>query len=128
MRIMKLLLRGALLLAAAAAHAHAHLTSSVPADHSTGEAPQRIELSFSEPARITALALQREGQDAYKLTPPAAAAGKFTVPVPRLSPGSYTLSWRVVSDDGHVTTGTLHFTVAPSPERGSASSNPNHGI
>ena len=128
MTIMRLLLGGALLLAAATVHAHAHVTGSVPADHSTGKAPERIELSFSETARITALALQREGQEAYKLTPPAAAAARFTIPVPRLLPGSYTLSWRVVSDDGHVMTGTLHFTVIPSPEKGSASPGSNHGI
>jgi methionine-rich copper-binding protein CopC len=127
MSIMRLLLGAALLSAAAAVYAHAHVTGSVPADHSTGEAPERIELSFSETARITALALQRDGQEAHKLTPPAGAAARFTIPVPRLSPGSYTLSWRVVSDDGHVMTGTLHFIVVPPPERGSASSGSNHG-
>jgi len=128
MTILRLLLGGAFLLVAAAAHAHAHVTGSVPADHSTGKAPERIELSFSEVAHITALALQRDGQEASKLTPPSAAAARFTIPMPRLSPGNYTLSWRVVSDDGHVMSGTLHFTVVPSPERGSGSSGSNHGI
>ena len=50
MSIMRLLLGAALLSAAAAVYAHAHVTGSVPADHSTGEAPERIELSFSETA------------------------------------------------------------------------------
>jgi copper resistance protein C len=36
------------------------------------------------------------------------------VPLPRLAPGRYTLSWRVVGEDSHVVPGTLHFTVVES--------------
>src|SRR5215472_6396957 len=97
MTIMRLLGTGMLLLAAAAVQAHAHLTDSVPADHSTGQAPERIELSFSEAAHITALTLQRDREDPHKLTTPAATAAKLTIPVPKLAPGSYTLSWRALS-------------------------------
>jgi methionine-rich copper-binding protein CopC len=28
-----------------------------------------------------------------------------------LTPGTYSVSWRVVSDDGHVMGGALHFTL-----------------
>src|SRR5215470_12042949 len=126
MTMMRLLGTGMLLLAAATVNAHAHLTDSVPADHSTGKAPERIELSFSEAAHITALTLQREGEEAHKLTPPAATAAKLTIPVPKLTPGSYTLSWRVVSEDGHMMAGALHFTVVGSSTTGSASSRPQH--
>jgi methionine-rich copper-binding protein CopC len=72
-------------------------------------------LSFSEAARLTALTLQREGAEARKLAPPATAAARFTIPVPDLVSGSYTLTWRAVGSDGHVTSGAVHFKVLESP-------------
>jgi methionine-rich copper-binding protein CopC len=107
---------GTVLLALAAnAQGHAHLAASVPADGSTGNAPEHIVLTFSEAARITAMTLQREGEEAHKVAPlPTAAAAEVTIPVPTLVPGKYTLSWRCVSGDGHVMSGTLHFTVVQS--------------
>jgi methionine-rich copper-binding protein CopC len=119
MIVTKWLISGALLLSVVTAHAHAHLTASAPAEGSTGTAPEHIVLTFSEAARITAMTLQHEGEAPRKLTPlPAEMAARITVPLPRLSPGKYTLSWRVVSDDGHVVPGTLHFTVLESPAGG----------
>ena len=119
MSVTKWFTGGALLILVATAHAHAHLTAAVPAEGSTGEAPEHIVLSFSEAARITALTLQREGEEPHKLSPlPAEVAARITVPVPRLSPGKYTLSWRVVGADGHVVPGVLHFTVLESPAAG----------
>jgi methionine-rich copper-binding protein CopC len=29
-----------------------------------------------------------------------------------LTPGTYSVNWRVVSDDGHIMAGALHFTLA----------------
>ena len=126
MSITRFIVGGALLAIASAVHAHAHLNGSAPAENSSGKSPERVELSFSEPARLTALTLQRDGEEARKLTPPTATAARLTIPVPGLVPGRYTLSWRVVGEDGHVTTGALHFTVVPSAETGSASSGPSH--
>lgn len=119
MTLAKWLTGGALLLLAAVAHAHAHLTAAVPADGSVGKAPEHIVLTFSEAARLTAMTLQREGEEPHKLTPlPAEMGTRITVPLPKLSPGRYTLSWRVVSDDGHIVPGTLHFTVLESDAAG----------
>ena len=104
---------------AATAYAHAHLTAAVPAEDSAGTAPQQVVLTFSEAARITSMTLQREGEEPHKLTPlPAEVAARITVPLPRLSPGKYTLSWRVVGDDGHIVPGALHFTVVESAAPG----------
>ena len=115
----KWLTGAALLLLVAVAHAHAHLTAAVPADGSAGTAPEHIVLTFSEAARLTALSLQREGEEPRKLTPlPVEMGTRITVPLPKLSPGRYTLSWRVVSDDGHVVPGALHFTVRESDAAG----------
>jgi methionine-rich copper-binding protein CopC len=107
-----------LLALTATAHAHAHLTDSDPSDGSTTQAPEHIVLTFSEPARLTAVTLQKDGGEVRKLAPlPTTMAARITLPLPRIEPGKYTLSWRVVGDDGHLTSGALHFTVVESAAR-----------
>lgn len=116
MALTKWLAGAAVLILVATAHAHAHLSAAVPPEGSSGKAPERVVLSFSEAARITTMTLQREGEEPRKLTPlPAEMAARITVPLPRLSPGKYTLSWRAIGSDGHVVPGALHFTVLESP-------------
>jgi len=112
MTVTKCVIASVLLFWAVTAHAHAHLSASVPAEGSTGKAPEQIVLTFSEAARVTAMTLLREGEASRKLPLPASAAAHITVPLPKLLPGHYTLTWRLLSDDGHVTSGSLHFTVA----------------
>jgi methionine-rich copper-binding protein CopC len=111
MTVTKCIIASALLFWAMTAHAHAHLSASVPLEGSTGKAPEQITLTFSEAARVTAMSLQKEGEASRKLPLPASAAAHITVPLPKLPPGRYTLTWRMLSDDGHVTSGSLHFTV-----------------
>jgi copper resistance protein C len=100
-----------LLVAATTAHAHAHLSNSDPPEGSTGRSPGQIVLTFSERARLTALTLQREGGESRKLALPTAAAARLAIPVSPLAAGSYTLTWRALGSDGHVTSGAVHFTV-----------------
>ena len=119
MSVTKWFTGAALFLLVATAHAHAHLTAAVPAEGSAGKAPEHIVLTFSESARITALSLQREGEEPRKLAPlPAEMAARITIPLPKLLPGKYTLSWRAVGDDGHVVPGTQHYTVLESSASG----------
>ena len=119
MTVTKWFIGSALLLLVATAYAHAHLTAAVPAEGSAGKAPQQIVLTFSEAARLTSMTLQREGEEPQKLTPlPTEMAARITVPLPKLSPGKYTLSWRAAGDDGHIVPGALHFTVVQSPTAG----------
>jgi methionine-rich copper-binding protein CopC len=40
---------------------------------------------------------------------------QLVVEFPPLTPGSYTLEWRVLSADGHLTRGSFPFRVAPGP-------------
>ncbi len=76
--------------------------------------PSRIVLNFSEAARLTAASIQKGDEPRQRLKPlPAAAARQISVPLPQLTPGSYSATWRVVSEDGHVMSGTLRFTLAP---------------
>jgi copper transport protein len=100
----------------ALAMAHAMLQRSTPQDGSTlATAPRSISLSFSETAHLTVLTLSGPSVASEHLQPlPKAASRRFTVALPALSPGRYTIDYRVVStDDGHVSGGAVHFTIAP---------------
>jgi methionine-rich copper-binding protein CopC len=96
-----------------AAGAHAHLTSSSPAANAViAAAPASIELNYSESARLTALTIQKQGESPRKLAPlPTQSAKHLSVAVPSLAPGVYVVSWRVQSDDNHLASGTISFTL-----------------
>jgi methionine-rich copper-binding protein CopC len=113
-KILSLLSGLALVALAVTANAHAHLQKSSPADNSVITAsPSNLVLNFSEAARLTALSIQKDSEPAQNLKPlPTAAAQQISVPLPQLTPGTYSVSWRVLSDDGHVMAGALHFTLA----------------
>jgi methionine-rich copper-binding protein CopC len=115
MKISIALLAGALLAASTLAHAHTHLKESQPADGSVlNVAPVSIALTFSQPARITALTLQKDGEGEQKLAPlPTIAAVQVSVPTGKLAPGKYVVTYRVLSADNHIISGKLHFTVDP---------------
>ncbi len=115
MKILTLVSGLALASLAATASAHAHLQKASPADGSVvTTSPSRIVLNFSEAARLTAASIQKGDEPRQRLKPlPAAAARQISVPLPQLTPGSYSVTWRVVSEDGHVMSGTLRFTLAP---------------
>ncbi len=117
MKIFSLLCGIALVTFGVPASAHAHLEKSSPADGSViTTSPSSIVLSFSEAARLTALSLQRADEPKQNLKPlPTSAAQQISVPLPPLKPGVYSLTWRVLSDDGHVMSGTLHFTLTAGP-------------
>jgi copper resistance protein C len=93
--------------------AHTHLVKSVPENGSTvAVSPPQFVLTFAEPAKLTALTLQKDAEPAKKIGPlPTASAPLISIPAPHLSAGKYVLSWRAVGDDGHVMPGKLTFTV-----------------
>jgi copper transport protein len=112
----------ALLASSTLANAHAHLKESQPAEGSViNAAPASIVLKFSESAQLTALTVQKEGAAEQKIAPlPTASSAQLSVPAPKLSPGKYTVSWRVVSADNHVMAGKLHFTIGDASASGDA--------
>ncbi len=114
MKILSLLSGLALVAIAVTANAHAHLQKSSPVDNSViSTSPSSLVLNFSEAARLTALSIQKDSEPPQNLKPlPTTAAQQISVPLPQLTPGTYSVSWHVLSDDGHVMTGTLHFTLA----------------
>lgn len=118
MKIPSLLSGLALLVFGVTANAHAHLQKSSPADNSVITAsPADLVLNFSQAARLTALSMRKDGEPKRDLKPlPTTAAQQISVPLPPLTPGTYSVSWRLVSDDGHVMGGALHFTLTAGHE------------
>jgi methionine-rich copper-binding protein CopC len=93
--------------------AHVHLKQSIPGEGAVVGAPSQLVLTFTEPALVTALWIQQDGNARQKLAPvPAQASATITVPTPELKPGKYVVTWRAVSPDRHVMSGQLHFTVS----------------
>ena len=103
-----------LILPAWPAGAHVHLRESTPADGSTlASAPARLQLVFSEAARLTAVSIRGKDETAaHKLAPlPTQQAANFTIDLPPLAPGSYRIEWRALSPDHHIASGALNFAV-----------------
>jgi methionine-rich copper-binding protein CopC len=104
----------AALLFSVGAQAHTHVEKTMPADKSTVKtSPKEIMLHFNEAALVTSLSIQKDGEEAKAIKPlPTEPSAMVSVPVSALSPGKYTVTYRVMGDDKHVMSGTLHFTVA----------------
>lgn len=102
---------------AGVAMAHASLTAAEPTDGAVVQvAPQRFTLSFSEPVSPLALKLVRPDGQAAALDTFVLRDRTLEIEPPKaLSPGTYVLSWRVVSEDGHPVAGSVIFSIgAPS--------------
>ena len=103
------------LLAASQAVAHAKLQAETPAADSTVEAPKVIQLHFSEAVEASLSRLKLAGGDIAIAVMPVNDTGDPTTlsirPIAALKPGTYTVTWSVVADDGHRTRGTYSFTV-----------------
>ena len=95
------------------AEAHAHLVQAIPANDSVlTQTPPTFALQFNEPARLTALSIHKDNEPAHKLSGLASvASARWVIPAPPLAPGSYTLNYRVLSDDSHITSGSIKFQI-----------------
>lgn len=103
----------ALLGATAAASAHASLLRSTPVEGSVvGQALAQVTLTFSEPVTPLVLELTRPSGGSARLvgTTSGAVVG-VDLPANDMAEGTYLLSWRVVSSDGHPVGGVLTFSV-----------------
>jgi hypothetical protein len=100
-----------------AALAHAVLVKSVPAQRATlTEPPPKVELWFNErlePAYSKASVTNEAGAqvDLRDVAVSADDPRRLSLSLPPLVPGRYTVSFRVLSVDGHVVESTLTFTV-----------------
>jgi hypothetical protein len=110
-----LLILALLLARAPTAEAHAFLEHADPPVGSTvAAAPPALTLVFTEPVEPTfsRVALARADGAAVatgEIVHPAPAT--LRVALPPLAPGTYTVTWAVVSVDTHATEGRFRFTV-----------------
>jgi methionine-rich copper-binding protein CopC len=94
--------------------AHAKLQSSSPADGAhLSEAPKTLTLKFNEAAQLAVLKLVSGGTEiVVPVDRTAKASQSFTLPLPGLPPGNYTVQWSAVAaGDGHVTKGSFAFSI-----------------
>jgi copper transport protein len=110
----RVLLALALVLAPAAAEAHAVLLESMPADGTRlDEPPAEVVLRFNEPVQpIIVRVFDPAG--AVINDPAGTIAGDGMVRLalpPKLAEGSYIVSYRVTSTDGHLVAGSLVFAI-----------------
>lgn len=98
---------------AQAAFGHAVLTASDPAAGAAlAQAPEVIVLNFNEPVGVNRLALLAPDGQSVPVGPAQAADAQVRIPLPALAAqGTYLLSWRASSADGHPVGGTLDFTI-----------------
>ncbi len=121
--IVALTLAAGLVLSATLALAHAYLERSTPAGGSKlSVIPQTVCLSFGEPVekgfsifavkdsrgnRVDDEAKMRQAKDRF------GSSKIIAIPLKELTEGSYTVEWKVLSVDSHVTEGRFTFTVLP---------------
>ena len=99
------------------ARAHAIVIDSEPADGGGGPPPHRLRLHFNSRIERTlcSVTLVGPGSGPSRLLhqQTAAAPDTLTYAMPPLSPGTYQATWKVMSSDGHLTEGTVRFSVRP---------------
>lgn len=108
----------ALAASAGQAYAHARLRTATPAVESTVAPPQEVAISFTEgiePRFSTIEVKDAAGKRVDKQDAHTAPSDNklFSVGLPQLAPGPYTVVWRVTAVDTHKTEGTFKFTVKP---------------
>ena len=107
------------LAAALPAVAHTELIGSSPADGATlTTPPAEVLLEFSEAvqAEFGQVAVLDDADVHHEQGNPQIVGAKVTQGVDELSAGTYRISYRVGSADGHPITGTLTFTVTAAAE------------
>lgn len=98
------------------ASAHAELIAADPEPGAQlADSPQAIRLTFSEPiaARSRILLFDESFQPVEDLTAQFDQANPAEVyaPLPELEPGTYTVQWSAVAEDGHELEGAYSFSV-----------------
>ena len=117
--LLKPLLLFTMLLAPFAASAHAILVKSQPAkDEEVTEAPKQVDLWFNDPVRSEYKALAVIDSDGKRVDnrdveQDLLDGSHIHATVEDLRPGTYTIRYRVVSQDTHIVTGKFQFTVKP---------------
>jgi copper resistance protein C len=118
-KIIKPALLAVMLLSPLSAWAHAILVKSQPAkDETVKESPKQIDLWFNDAVRSEYKALaviDSSGKrvDNHDVEQSLTDGSHIHATVPNLAAGTYTIRYRVVSEDTHIVTGKFEFTIKP---------------
>jgi len=98
------------------AWAHAVVMESSPKDKEILTcAPKEVILHFNSKIEKSLVRISLTGSGGRTIPLPRPAAGgppdRLVIPLPGISPGDYVLRYRVLSTDGHATSGVLRFSV-----------------
>lgn len=109
-------------MAAPAVFAHAALIETLPVDGAMlGKAPTEVLLRFNEPVAPLVFKLLLPDGSTQAVTHIAAEQNGLKASLPDLpASGTYLLSWRVVSADGHPVGGSITYSVGVRSDNGAA--------
>lgn len=96
------------------ANAHTIVKSSTLEDGGIYQTiPDFFDLVFARKVGLASLTLKdTDGKEiVLDFTLPKSMETKFSIPMPKLKNGQYSMSWRAVAVDGHVLKGDMRFTV-----------------
>lgn len=112
-KLLTLMLTAALL-GASPAFAHGGMMeTSIHDKASLAQAPAEFKVTFQHESAITSLMLMDANKKmiAVDFKPSKTMGTEFTIPLPTLAKGAYTLSWKSMARDGHAMPGAVRFTV-----------------
>lgn len=97
------------------AHAHAYPAAVSPTDGATvSAAPREVRMQFTEDVELEfsqIVAKSPTGEIVSQGPVRRISSDSLAVDLKPLRPGAYTIEWRVLSVDTHITEGVLRFTV-----------------
>jgi methionine-rich copper-binding protein CopC len=99
--------------------AHALLLQSTPKDHEQlKSSPEKVVLRFNGQIEKKVSQVTLTNKQGKKMTLPQAAQGftsgsvdSLEIQLPKLTPGSYQLHYRILAMDGHTTPGLIQFSI-----------------
>lgn len=102
-----------LLLFTATASSHTTVAETVPKNGSVlKQSPEAVQIRFAHDARLTSAVLVGEDKQERRLDfIPKGNSESFKFPEPDLGPGRNEIRWKALSDDGHVISGSLIYTI-----------------
>ena len=121
-------LMAATVITASPADAHARLEGSSPQDGATLSAvPPEIMLRFNEPIEegLNQVSVKSGSTEVAKGDPQVDGSNVYQPIEYTMDPGDYTVTYKVVSADGHPVSGTFTFTYAPAGNDGKVGGDPD---
>ena len=108
-----------LVVGAAPAFAHATLLTTAPQNGAIYDtAPSQVKLRFSEAVEVSLGGIRVYDSDRQRVVTgspehPGGTGSEVAVSLPKLSNGTYVVTWRVISADSHPVEGAFTFQVGP---------------